>query len=182
MRVQVLLPENLRNWSPGLCALVIWEETTSPLPVGCLTDGLPQLTRKYRVMVSSGYRLILLLFSAGGPALPFSSFRLSVSYQACMETPIPEVHSPGDTCPDIPRPADAERLCEDDVGKTRGLSEFQVLPSTPCHSAAIMTMNRCPTVPEGVEYQIANFATSRRQQLCQIASSATPLSRCDPLL
>ena len=39
-RVRVLLPENLCNRSPGIHALVIREDTPSPLLVGCLTDCL----------------------------------------------------------------------------------------------------------------------------------------------
>ena len=71
-------------------------------------------------MVASGYRLILILSSAGGPVLHGSPFRLSVSYQACMETPLPEVHPPGYTHPDLPGPADTQRLREDEVGKDEG--------------------------------------------------------------
>ena len=67
------------NRLPGLCALVIQEETPSLLPVGFLKDILPQLTRKHHVVIASGYRLIFLLSSAGGSALPGSTFRLEVS-------------------------------------------------------------------------------------------------------
>ena len=119
-RVWVLLPENLNNRLPGLCALFIREEAPSPLPVGCLTDSLTQLTRKYRVMVSSGYHLILLISSAGGPDLPGIPFYLRVSYQACMDTPLTEVHPPGDPCPDIPGHADTQHICEENVGKDEG--------------------------------------------------------------
>ena len=42
--VQVLLPDDLCNRSPGFGALVIQEETPSPFPVGCPTDGLPELS------------------------------------------------------------------------------------------------------------------------------------------
>ena len=37
-----------------------------------------------------------------------------------METPVPEVHPPGDLCPDLPSPADAQHLRECDVGKDEG--------------------------------------------------------------
>ena len=82
MHVGMLLPEDLYNRSPGISALVIREETPSPLPVGCLTDGLPELTRQHCVLVSPGYRLILLLLATGGPALSGGPFHLSVTYQA----------------------------------------------------------------------------------------------------
>ena len=42
--IWVLLPEDICNRSPGFCALVIQEETPSPLPVGCLSDSLPELS------------------------------------------------------------------------------------------------------------------------------------------
>ena len=66
--------------------------------------------------------------------------------------------------------------------KMRGLSEFQVLPSIPHHSAASMAMNRIPTAPEGLAYQLVGCAEIRFQQRFKIASSVTPPSRCDPLL
>ena len=113
--VRVFLPENLCNRSTGLCALVIWEETPYPLPVGCPTDCLHYLTRQYRVMVALGYHLTPLISSDGGPALTGSPFCLCVSYQACVENPIPEVHLPGDPCLDLPGPADTQSLREDDV-------------------------------------------------------------------
>ena len=61
MHVWVLLPEDLCNRSPGFCALVVREETPSPLPVGCLTDSLPELTRQHFLLKAPGYRLILLI-------------------------------------------------------------------------------------------------------------------------
>ena len=82
--------------------MVTREETPAPLPVGCLTDGLPQITRQYHIMVALGYRIILLLSSDGVSALPGCPFHLSVSYQAFMETPFPEFYPPGDPCPDLP--------------------------------------------------------------------------------
>ena len=42
--VLVILPEDLCNWSPGFGAFVVWEETPYPLPVGCPTDGLSDIT------------------------------------------------------------------------------------------------------------------------------------------
>ena len=56
----MLLLENLCNRSPGFCALVIQEETTSPLPVSCPMDSLTKLTWQHYDMVAPGYRLILL--------------------------------------------------------------------------------------------------------------------------
>ena len=131
MRVQVLLLENLRNCSPRLCALVIQEETPSPLPVGCLTDVLPQLTRQYRIMVASVYRLILFLSSAGGAALPGCPLRLSVSYQACTDTPLPEVYPPGDHGSYFSGPMDAQHICEDDMVKEEGPLGVPCTPEYP---------------------------------------------------
>ena len=71
-------------------------------------------------MVASGNRLILLLSSAGGSFLPGCPFRLSVSYHADVETPLPEVQPPGDPFLDLPVPADAQHLFEEDVGKEEG--------------------------------------------------------------
>ena len=66
--------------------------------------------------------------------------------------------------------------------KTRVLLEFQLRDITPRHSAARISVKRCPTAPEGVAYQLADCAASRRQRRCHAASSAIPPSRCNPLL
>ena len=66
--------------------------------------------------------------------------------------------------------------------KTRGLSDFQLLLSSYRHSAAKIAVKRRPTAPEGVAYQLADCAASRRQQRCHAASSVILPSRCDPLL
>ena len=116
----MLFLENLCNQFPGLCALLILEETPSTLPLNCLTDGLTQFTRQYCVMVALGYCLILLLSSADGPALPGRPIRLSVSYQAFIDTPLLEVHLPGDPGLDLSGPTDAQSLREDNVGKAEG--------------------------------------------------------------
>ena len=71
-------------------------------------------------MVASGYRLILLLPATGGPALLYGPFRLVVSYTACVETPLPDVHLSGYPSPDLLGPADAQHLCKNDVGKDKG--------------------------------------------------------------
>ena len=81
---------------------------------------MPQLYRKYRAMVALGYSLILLFSFASGSDLPGCLFRLSVSYQACMYTPLPEVHTTVDPCSDLFGPTDFQHLCEDDVGKDEG--------------------------------------------------------------
>ena len=120
MRVRVCLPENLCNQSPGLGALVIREETPSTLPVGCPTEGLSDITRQYLAMLLLGYHLILLLSSVCGTSLPVSPLCLSFSYQACMETPLPEFHLPGDPLQDLLGPKETQCLCEDDVGKDEG--------------------------------------------------------------
>ena len=115
--VRVLLPEDCCNLSPCRCALVIREETPSSLPVGCSTDGLPKLTRQQCVVVTPGYRLILILSDTGSPTLPGVIFRLGVPHQAHMETPLPEVYPSSDPCLDISSPMDAQLLHEDDFGK-----------------------------------------------------------------
>ena len=66
--------------------------------------------------------------------------------------------------------------------KTRGLLEFQLLPTTPLHYAASMAVKRRNTAPECVAYQLANCAAIRFQQRYQIALYTTTLSRCNPLL
>ena len=88
--------------------------------------GLHHLTKQYRFMVASGYRLILLLSSAGGPALRGIPFSLSFSYQAYGETPLPEVDPPGDPGLDLPGPVETQCLCENNVGKDEGS------PGVPC--------------------------------------------------
>ena len=88
----MLLLEDLCNRSPSFGALIIREETPSLLPVGFLEEGLTQLTQQHCGMVSQGFYLILLLLATGGAALSCCPFRLGVSYQACVETPLPEVH------------------------------------------------------------------------------------------
>ena len=112
-----------RTSATGRPVFVNWSSVRRHPPLSlsvAFLDGLPHLTRQYRVMVALGYRLILILSSTGSPALPDSPFRLSVSYQAYKETPLPEVHPPGDSCPDLPGPTDNQRLREYDVGKYEG--------------------------------------------------------------
>ena len=116
----MLLLDDLCNRSPGFGALVILEETPSPLPVGGPTDGLLKLTRQNCVIVDPGYRLLHLLSAAGGFALLGGPFHLGIPHHACMDTPIPEVHPPGDPRLDLPGPVDAQCLREDDVGKYKG--------------------------------------------------------------
>ena len=116
----MLIPEDLYNGSPGFCALSIREETPSTLPVSRPMDSLSQLTRKQCVMVAPGYRLILLLLTTGGPALPGYPFYLVIPYQSCGETPLSYAHPPHDSGPDLSVPADTQRLRENDVGKDEG--------------------------------------------------------------
>ena len=130
MHVQVLLLEDLCNRSPGYSALVIREETPSPLPVGFPTDGLPELPRKHCLVKTPGYRLILLLAVRGGPDLSGGPFRLGVPHQARVLAPLPEVYAPRDPCPDFSGLADAQRLCENDVGEDEGSLEVP----TPCEN------------------------------------------------
>ena len=65
---------------------------------------------------------------------------------------------------------------------TRGLSEFYFWSSTPCHSIVKTALNRRPTFPGGVEYQLSDYAASRLKRLCHVASYGTPPARCVPLL
>ena len=120
MHVCVILPENLCNRSPGICALLIQEETPYPLPVSCLPGGLIELTQYHGVVITPCYGLIFLLSSTGSPTLPGSPSRLGVSYQDCLGTPLLEVHPPGDVRPELLVPADAQRLGQDNVGKDKG--------------------------------------------------------------
>ena len=120
MHVRVILPEDLCNRSPGFCALVIREETPSPLPVGGLTDGHPELPQEHCVVVALSYRLILLLPAGGGPALSGIPFRLGVPHQTCVLDPLVEVNAPRDPCPDLSALADAQRLHKNDVDKKGG--------------------------------------------------------------
>ena len=62
--------------------------------------------------------------------------------------------------------------------KNRGISDFQVLLSTPRHYSARMAVNWRPTAPKGMAYQLTDCAASRCQQRYQIALSVTPPSRC----
>ena len=62
--------------------------------------------------------------------------------------------------------------------KTRVLSEFHFRFSTPRHSAARTAVNRRPTFPGLVKYQLAYCAAIRLQRLCKVASSGTPPARC----
>ena len=117
MHVRMILPEDLCNRSPGFRALVVREETPSPLPVGCPLEGLPELTRQHCVVITRDHGVILLFAAGGSPALPGDPLRLGVLHQACVETPLPEVHVPGDSGPDLSGPADAQRLRKNDVGK-----------------------------------------------------------------
>ena len=90
------------------------------LPFGFPTDGLPELTRQYCVIVTPCDGLAILLSSTVIPALTDSPFHLGIPYQACMDIPLPEVHLPGYPRPDLLGPADAQPLCEDNVGKYEG--------------------------------------------------------------
>ena len=51
----MLLSEDFYNRSPGFSALVLREETPSPLLVGCSTDGLPELSREYCLVEAPGH-------------------------------------------------------------------------------------------------------------------------------
>ena len=78
-QVRVLLQEDICNRSPCFSALVVREETPSPLPVGCPKDGLLELTRQHCLVVTPGDLLNLLLSAGDSPALPGGPFRLGVA-------------------------------------------------------------------------------------------------------
>ena len=105
-------------------------------------------------MVTPCNSLILFLASRGGSALLGSSFCLGVPHQTRVPTYLPEVHALCDLGPDLSGSADAQRLRENDEDKDEG--DFQLLLRTPSHSAAKIAVNWCPTVPEGVAYQLAD--------------------------
>ena len=44
---------------------------------------------------------------------------LATPHQARVETPLPEIHLPGDPHPDILCPIDAQRLCKKNVGEDK---------------------------------------------------------------
>ena len=71
-------------------------------------------------MIAPGNRLILLLPTISGPDLPGGPFRLCVSYQSRVETPLPEVHLPHYPGPYLLGPTDSQRLCKNNVGKDKG--------------------------------------------------------------
>ena len=116
----MLLTKDLYNQSPGFCALIIREETPSPFPFGCPTDGLPELTSHHYVVVAPRYSVVLLLAAGGGPAFSGGPFHLGVHHQDRVFAPLPEVHTTVDPCPDLTVPADAQRLREDDVEEDEG--------------------------------------------------------------
>ena len=107
MHVRVLLPEDLCNRSPGFSALVVQEETPSPLPVIGPTDGLMELTRQDCAVVAPGQGLVLLLSSVGGPALPGGPFHLGVPHQTRVQTLLQKFNAPRSPGPDLSGPADA---------------------------------------------------------------------------
>ena len=123
----MLIPEDLCNRSPSFSALMIREETLSPLPVGFPTVDLAELTQQQWPVIAPCYGVVLLLLARGGAALLRSPFRLGVPDQASMLSPLPEVHAPGDTGPDITGPADAQHLRENDLGKDKGSLGVPVL-------------------------------------------------------
>ena len=71
-------------------------------------------------MVASGYRLLLLLSATSGPALLGGPFLLGIPHQDRMDTPLPEVHPPGDPHPDFPGPRDTQHLREDNLCEDKG--------------------------------------------------------------
>ena len=87
----MLILENLCNWLPSICALVIWKETPFPLSVGCPIDGLPNISWQPCNVELPCYDFALLLSSTGDPDLPNSTLHLRVPHQARVETSLPDV-------------------------------------------------------------------------------------------
>ena len=114
--VRVLLLEDLFNRSPVFSALVVREETPSPLTVGCPKDGLLELTRQHCVVLNPRYGVVLLLAAGGGPDLLGSPLRLGVPHQSCLMDPLMKVHAPRDPCPNLLGLADAQCIHKNDVG------------------------------------------------------------------
>ena len=75
--------------------------------------------------------IILLLAAGGGPALLGISFRLGVSYQTRVLTPLSEVHAPRYPGPDLSGSADAQHHCKNDVGKDEGSLRVTTPVETP---------------------------------------------------
>ena len=71
-------------------------------------------------METPRHGVVLLLTAEGGPALAGSPFRLGIPHQASMLSSLPEVHAPGDPCPDLLGPADSQHLSQHDVGEDEG--------------------------------------------------------------
>ena len=80
----------------------------------------PELTRQHSVVVTPCNSLVILLSTTGGPDLPGGSFRIGIPHQARMDTPLLEVHPPGDPRPDLLGPADSQRFCKNNVGEDEG--------------------------------------------------------------
>ena len=70
-------------------------------------------------MISTSYSIVLVLPDTGVPALPGGPFRLGVTSLYRMETPLPDFHLPGYPRPDLFGPADAQRLCNNNVGEDK---------------------------------------------------------------
>ena len=125
-------------------------------------------------MVTTCKGLVLLFSSYGGPALPGSILQLRAPHQSRVET----LSQRSALLVIMALISLALRTLNIFVrmtwAKTRGLSEFQLLPRAPCHSLARFSVNRRPTDPEAVAYHLADCVTSRRQRCCQTASSRTP--------
>ena len=83
-------------------------------------DDLPKLTKQHNAVIVSFRGLILLISSTGGPDLPVSPFLLGIPHQPCVETPIPEINTPGYPGPDLLVPADAQHLYKNGVDKDEG--------------------------------------------------------------
>ena len=122
---------------------------------------------------------VLLLSSSGGPYLPRRTLRLYVPHQAHKETSLPDIHflfilariSLALHTPNV--------FVRTTWLKTSDLSEFQFLLSLSYHTATSIAINRHPTAPEVMEYQMADCAAIRRQQRCHTAPSRTPPYSCD---
>ena len=83
-------------------------------------NSLPELTIQNCVVVAPGHSFVLLLATGGVPDLSDGPFFLGIPHQTRVKTPLPEVHAPCDPGPDLSGPADAQRLCKNNMDKEEG--------------------------------------------------------------
>ena len=126
---------------------------TLPLPVSCLTDGLPELPCQHCAVVRSGWAMFLLLLPII-PSLPVRPLCLRLPHHARMDTPIPEFHNTADPSLDLPCLA-PNVLVITAWEMTRVFSEFEIRLSNPFHSYASRAVIHHPNTPWGMAYHLS---------------------------